>query len=63
MLSHLFLLWQTEVQFLGKLSHPNVIKLFGYCLKEKKKKFLLVYEFMNNGILAAHLFQGEFHRH
>ncbi|XP_009389171.2 probable serine/threonine-protein kinase PIX13 [Musa acuminata AAA Group] len=48
----------TEVQFLGKLSHPNVIKLFGYCSKEKKKKILLVYEFMNNGILAAHLFQN-----
>ncbi|THU44913.1 hypothetical protein C4D60_Mb02t12390 [Musa balbisiana] len=54
--------WQealTEVQFLGKLSHPNMIKLFGYCSKEKKKKnFLLVYEFMNNGSLAAQLFQN-----
>ncbi|CAL9766878.1 unnamed protein product [Musa acuminata subsp. burmannicoides] len=49
-----------EVKFLGKLSHPNVIKLFGYCSKEKKKKknFLLVYEFMNNGSLYACLFQN-----
>ncbi|WVZ23629.1 hypothetical protein V8G54_002173 [Vigna mungo] len=47
--------WQSEVNFLGRLSHPNVIRLLGYCWDEDK--FLLVYEFMPNGSLECHLFK------
>ncbi|KAJ8546098.1 hypothetical protein K7X08_018681 [Anisodus acutangulus] len=45
--------WQSEVNFLGRLSHPNLIKLLGYCREEKE---LLVYEFMQKGSLDNHLF-------
>ncbi|KAM0042473.1 putative protein kinase RLK-Pelle-RLCK-VIIa-2 family [Helianthus debilis subsp. tardiflorus] len=45
--------WQAEVKFLGTFSHPNVIKLFGYCWEDKN--FLLVYEYMQ-GSLDTHLF-------
>ncbi|KAJ0725400.1 putative protein kinase RLK-Pelle-RLCK-VIIa-2 family [Helianthus annuus] len=43
-----------EVNFLEKISHPNVVKLFGYCCE--KKNFLLVYEYMQKGSLDMHLF-------
>ncbi|KAI3734501.1 hypothetical protein L6452_13971 [Arctium lappa] len=46
---------EAEVKFLGKFSHPNLVKLLGYC--QKKKKFLLVYEFMQKGSLEGHLFK------
>ncbi|XP_023741256.1 probable receptor-like protein kinase At1g30570 isoform X1 [Lactuca sativa] len=48
--------WQTKVKFLGTLSHPNVVKLLGYCRK-KNKEFLLVYEYMQKGSLDMHLFR------
>ncbi|CAH9143112.1 unnamed protein product [Cuscuta epithymum] len=47
--------WQSEVNFLGRLSHPNLVKLLGYCLEEKE--LLLVYEFMQKGSLENHLFR------
>ncbi|KAL2531218.1 Protein kinase superfamily protein [Abeliophyllum distichum] len=47
--------WQAEVNFLGRLSHPNLIKLWGYCSKDKER--LLVYEFMQRGSLDNHLFR------
>lgn len=46
--------WQCEVNFLGTLSHPNLVKLLGYCLEDKE--LLLVYEFMQKGSLENHLF-------
>ncbi|KAK9944390.1 hypothetical protein M0R45_009961 [Rubus argutus] len=46
--------WQSEVNFLGRLSHPNLVKLLGYCWEEKE--LLLVYEFMQKGSLENHLF-------
>lgn len=49
--------WQAEVKFLGKFSHPNLVKLIGYCWEEKK--FLLVYEHMQKGSLESHLFRKE----
>ncbi|KAK8956100.1 putative serine/threonine-protein kinase NAK [Platanthera guangdongensis] len=47
--------WQSEVNFLGRLSHPNLVKLLGYCWEEKD--LLLVYEFMTKGSLENHLFR------
>ncbi|KAG5527687.1 hypothetical protein RHGRI_028578 [Rhododendron griersonianum] len=46
--------WQSEVNFLGRLSHPNLVKLLGYCSEENE--LLLVYEFMQKGTLENHLF-------
>ncbi|KAJ9673310.1 hypothetical protein PVL29_023104 [Vitis rotundifolia] len=46
--------WQSEVKFLGKFSHPNLVKLLGYCCEDKQ--FLLVYEYMHKGSLENHLF-------
>ncbi|XP_027917069.1 probable serine/threonine-protein kinase PIX13 isoform X2 [Vigna unguiculata] len=47
--------WQSEVNVLGRLSHPNVVRLLGYCWDEDQ--FLLVYEFMPKGSLENHLFR------
>ncbi|KAJ8485560.1 hypothetical protein OPV22_018045 [Ensete ventricosum] len=47
--------WQSEVNFLGRLSHPNLVKLLGYCLEDQE--LLLVYEYMAKGSLENHLFR------
>ncbi|XP_071713761.1 probable serine/threonine-protein kinase PIX13 [Rutidosis leptorrhynchoides] len=47
--------WQSEVNFLGRLSHPNLVKLLGYCREDNE--LLLVYEFMQKGSLENHLFR------
>lgn len=47
--------WQSEVNFLGRLSHPNLVKLLGYCWEDKE--LLLVYEYMQKGSLENHLFR------
>lgn len=49
---------QSEVNFLGRLSHPNLVRLLGYCVEERE--LLLVYEFMPKGNLENHLFRSEF---
>ncbi|KAG8071780.1 hypothetical protein GUJ93_ZPchr0006g44968 [Zizania palustris] len=46
--------WQSEVNFLGRLVHPNLVRLLGYCWEEKE--LLLVYEYMAQGSLENHLF-------
>ncbi|BBH02661.1 Protein kinase superfamily protein, partial [Prunus dulcis] len=46
---------QTEVNFLGKYRHPNLVRLLGYCCEENQ--FLLVYEYMQKGSLENHLFR------
>ncbi|KAL5200736.1 hypothetical protein ABZP36_021939 [Zizania latifolia] len=50
--------WLAEVQFLGVLEHPNLVRLIGYCAvdSEESKQRLLVYEFMPNKSLDDHLF-------
>ena len=48
---------QSEVNFLGRLSHPNLVRLLGYCWEDKE--LLLVYEYMANGSLENHLFRSE----
>ncbi|KAE8794356.1 Protein kinase APK1A, chloroplastic [Hordeum vulgare] len=47
--------WQCEVNFLGRISHPNLVRLLGYCLEDRE--LLLVYEFMAKGSLENHLFR------
>ncbi|KAE9602451.1 putative transferase, protein kinase RLK-Pelle-LRR-Xb-1 family [Lupinus albus] len=50
-----FIFWvQTEVNFLGRLSHPNLVKLLG--LGREDSKLFLVYEFMNRGSLDNHIY-------
>ncbi|XP_020586774.1 probable serine/threonine-protein kinase PBL3 [Phalaenopsis equestris] len=47
--------WLTEVDHLGRLHHPNLVKLIGYCSEGDDR--LLVYEFMPRGSLENHLFR------
>ncbi|KAJ9550667.1 hypothetical protein OSB04_014712 [Centaurea solstitialis] len=47
--------WLAEVNYLGQLQHPNVVKLIGYCCEEHHR--LLVYEYMQFGSLEDHLFR------
>ncbi|XP_065879402.1 serine/threonine-protein kinase PBL35-like [Euphorbia lathyris] len=47
--------WLAEVNFLGDLLHPNLVKLVGYCIEDNQR--LLVYEFMPRGSLENHLFR------
>ncbi|KAF8084851.1 hypothetical protein N665_0696s0007 [Sinapis alba] len=49
--------WLTEINYLGQLSHPNLVKLIGYCLEDEQR--LLVYEFMHKGSLEDHLFTND----
>ncbi|KAE9614638.1 hypothetical protein Lal_00012169 [Lupinus albus] len=47
--------WLTEVNYLGQLHHPNLVKLIGYCVEGEHR--LLVYEFLSKGSLENHLFR------
>lgn len=47
--------WLAEVNYLGELAHPNLVKLIGYCIEDDQR--LLVYEFMPRGSLENHLFR------
>ncbi|KAE8707362.1 Protein kinase 2A [Hibiscus syriacus] len=47
--------WLTEVDYLGQLHHPNLVKMIGYCSESENR--LLVYEFMPKGSLENHLFR------
>ena len=51
--------WLAEVNYLGQLSHPNLVKLLGYCLEDVQH--LLVYEFMPRGSLENHMFRRGSH--
>ncbi|KAL0296306.1 UNVERIFIED_CONTAM: putative serine/threonine-protein kinase PBL19 [Sesamum radiatum] len=50
--------WVAEVQFLGVLDHPNLVKLLGYCSVDGERGIqrLLIYEYMPNKSLEDHLF-------
>uniref|UniRef100_A0A7N0UVS9 Protein kinase domain-containing protein n=1 Tax=Kalanchoe fedtschenkoi TaxID=63787 RepID=A0A7N0UVS9_KALFE len=50
--------WVAEVQFLGIVDHPNLVKLLGHCSIDGERGIqrLLVYEFMPNKSLEDHLF-------
>lgn len=49
--------WINEVNFLGVLNHPNLVKLVGYCAEDDERGIqrLLVYELMSNKSLDDHL--------
>lgn len=46
-----------EVNYLGRLHHPNLVKLIGYSLENEHR--LLVYEHLPNGSLENHLFESK----
>uniref|UniRef100_M4F3H2 Protein kinase domain-containing protein n=1 Tax=Brassica campestris TaxID=3711 RepID=M4F3H2_BRACM len=43
-----------EVIFLGQLSHPNLVKLIGYCCEDNHR--VLIYEYMARGSVENNLF-------
>ncbi|XP_041991072.1 probable receptor-like protein kinase At1g80640 [Salvia splendens] len=45
--------FQTEVELLSKIEHPNIITLLGYCIHGETR--LLVYQLMHNGSLETQL--------
>ncbi|XP_065855536.1 serine/threonine-protein kinase PCRK1-like isoform X2 [Euphorbia lathyris] len=49
--------WVTEVDVLGVVEHPNLVKLVGYCADDDERGIqrLLIYEFMPNGSVEDHL--------
>jgi serine/threonine protein kinase len=48
---------QAEVIFLEQLSHPNLVKLVGYCCEDDHR--VLVYEFMPLRSVESHLFSSK----
>ncbi|KAL6005212.1 putative serine/threonine-protein kinase pbl16 [Asimina triloba] len=46
--------WLAEVIFLGQLSHPNLVKLIGYCCEDEQR--VLIYEYMARGSVENNLF-------
>ncbi|KAL8241289.1 hypothetical protein R6Q59_014827 [Mikania micrantha] len=49
--------WVAEVNVLGIVQHPNLVKLVGYCAEDHEKDIqrLLVYEYMPNKCVEYHL--------
>ncbi|KAI4334528.1 hypothetical protein L6164_019211 [Bauhinia variegata] len=49
--------WINEVNLLGVVKHPNLVKLVGYCAEDDERGIqrLLVYELMQNKSLEDHL--------
>ncbi|KAK4767007.1 hypothetical protein SAY86_014758 [Trapa natans] len=47
--------WLAEINYLGHLHHPNLVRLIGFCLEDEQR--LLVYEFMPRGSMENHLFR------
>ncbi|KAL0709355.1 hypothetical protein Bca4012_016333 [Brassica carinata] len=49
--------WKAEIRSLGKISHPNLVKILGYCCEVKESH--LVLECFYRGSLEAHIFGKE----
>ncbi|XP_022742779.1 probable serine/threonine-protein kinase PBL19 [Durio zibethinus] len=49
--------WVTEVNVLGVVEHPNLVKLVGYCAEDDERGIqrLLIYEYMANRSVENHL--------
>lgn len=43
--------------FLGQLSHPNLVKLIGYCCEDEQR--VLIYEYMARGSVENNLFSSK----
>lgn len=43
-----------EIATIGRLRHPNLVRLLGYC--RRKHELLLVYDYMPNGSLDKFLY-------
>ncbi|KAE7996987.1 hypothetical protein FH972_001663 [Carpinus fangiana] len=54
--------WVTEVNVLGVVEHPNLVKLLGYCAEDDERGIqrLLIYEYMPNRSVQDHL-SSRFH--
>ncbi|MED6111531.1 putative serine/threonine-protein kinase pbl9, variant 2 [Stylosanthes scabra] len=50
--------WLAEVNYLAQFSHSHLVRLIGYCLKDKDR--LLVYEYMPRGSLENYLGSAHF---
>ncbi|PIN20981.1 Serine/threonine protein kinase [Handroanthus impetiginosus] len=48
--------FRTEVSTIGTIQHMNLVRLRGFCSEGNKK--LLVYDYMDKGSLASHLFHA-----
>lgn len=48
----------TEVNFLGIVEHPNLVKLVGHCAEDDERGMqrLLIYEYMPNRSVESHLY-------
>ncbi|GJT36559.1 probable serine/threonine-protein kinase PBL3 [Tanacetum coccineum] len=47
--------WLPELDYMGRLHHKNLVKLYGYCSESNNR--LLLYELMPKGCLDNHLFK------
>jgi len=45
--------WQNELDLLGRIRHPNIVSLLGFCVHEGNH--YIVYELMEKGYLEAQL--------
>ena len=53
-----FAVLQAEINYLGQLYHPHIVKLIGFCSEDEQR--LLVYEYMPQGSLENHIYMSEF---
>ncbi|CAN6213754.1 unnamed protein product [Urochloa humidicola] len=47
----------SEVVSIGRLQHPNIVRLHGYC--RRKDELILVYEYMSSGSLDKYLYDQD----
>ncbi|KAK7319551.1 hypothetical protein RJT34_04273 [Clitoria ternatea] len=44
--------FETEIKILGRYNHRNIVPLLGFCIEEKGKDRILVYQYMSRGKLS-----------